>query len=48
VIKTAGWVIDLGSDGGDENGEIVAEGTQEDVATNQRSHTGEYLKKELV
>ena len=47
VIKTADWVIDLGPDGGDEGGEIVAEGTPEEVAMNQRSYTGEYLKKEL-
>ena len=48
VIKTADWVIDLGPDGGDEGGEIVAEGTPEEVAMNQRSYTGEYLKKVLV
>jgi excinuclease ABC subunit A len=47
VIKTADWVIDLGPDGGDEGGEIVAEGTPEEVAINQRSYTGEYLKKIL-
>lgn len=48
VIKTADWVIDLGPDGGDEGGEIVAEGTPEEVAMNQRSYTGEYLRKELI
>ena len=47
VIKTADWVIDLGPDGGDEGGEIVAEGTPEEVAMNQRSYTGEYLRKAL-
>ena len=47
VVKTADWVIDLGPDGGDEGGEIVAEGTPEEVAMVQRSYTGEYLKKEL-
>ena len=47
VIKTADWVIDLGPDGGDEGGEIVAEGTPEEVAMNRRSYTGEYLRKEL-
>ena len=47
VIKTADWVIDLGPDGGDDRGEIVAEGTPEEVAMNQRSYTGEYLKKAL-
>jgi excinuclease ABC subunit A len=44
VIKTADWVIDLGPEGGDEGGEIMAEGTPEKVATNKRSYTGEYLK----
>jgi excinuclease ABC subunit A len=48
VIKTADWVIDLGPEGGDEGGEIVAEGTPEQVAKNQRSYTGEYLKKILA
>jgi excinuclease ABC subunit A len=48
VIKTADWVIDLGPEGGDEGGEIVAEGTPEQIAKNQRSYTGEYLKKILV
>jgi excinuclease ABC subunit A len=47
VIKTADWVIDLGPDGGDEGGEIIAEGTPEEVALNRRSYTGEYLKEEL-
>ena len=48
VIKTADWVIDLGPDGGDEGGEIVAEGTPEEVVMNHRSYTGEYLKKVLA
>jgi excinuclease ABC subunit A len=47
VIKTADWVIDLGPDGGDEGGEVVVEGTPEEVAMNRRSYTGEYLKKAL-
>jgi excinuclease ABC subunit A len=47
VIKTADWVIDLGPDGGDEGGEIVAEGTPEEVAANQKSYTGSYLKRAL-
>jgi excinuclease ABC subunit A len=47
VIKTADWVIDLGPDGGDEGGEIVAEGTPEEIAKNLRSYTGEYLKVAL-
>lgn len=43
VIKTADWVIDLGPEGGDKGGEIVAEGTPEDVAKERRSYTGQYL-----
>jgi excinuclease ABC subunit A len=44
VIKTADWIIDLGPEGGDGGGEIIASGTPEDVAANKRSFTGEYLK----
>ena len=44
VIKTADWVIDLGPEGGDKGGEIVAEGTPEQVAEEPRSYTGAYLK----
>ncbi|GGE45181.1 excinuclease ABC subunit UvrA [Actibacterium pelagium] len=44
VIKTADWIIDIGPEGGDGGGEIVAEGTPEDVAEEPRSHTGRYLK----
>ena len=44
VIKTADWIIDLGPEGGDGGGEIVAEGTPEDVAKVARSYTGQYLK----
>jgi excinuclease ABC subunit A len=47
VIKTADWVIDLGPEGGDEGGEIVAEGTPEQITKNQRSYTGQYLKRAL-
>ena len=43
VIKTADWVIDLGPEGGDGGGEIVAEGRPEDVAVIERSVTGQYL-----
>jgi excinuclease ABC subunit A len=43
VIKTADWVIDLGPEGGDGGGEIIATGTPEDVAANKASFTGEYL-----
>jgi excinuclease ABC subunit A len=44
VIKTADWVIDLGPEGGDKGGEIVAVGTPEQVAEEPRSYTGGYLK----
>jgi excinuclease ABC subunit A len=43
VIKTADWIIDLGPEGGDGGGEIVAEGLPEDVAVVERSVTGQYL-----
>jgi excinuclease ABC subunit A len=43
VIKTADWIIDIGPEGGDGGGEIVAVGTPEDVAKVSRSHTGRYL-----
>jgi len=44
VIKTADWIVDLGPEGGDGGGEIVAQGTPEDVAKVARSYTGQYLK----
>jgi excinuclease ABC subunit A len=47
VIKTADWVIDLGPEGGDGGGRIVATGTPEAVAANAASHTGRYLKQVL-
>jgi excinuclease ABC subunit A len=43
VIKTADWIIDLGPEGGDSGGEIIAEGTPEEVAGIDASHTGRYL-----
>lgn len=43
VIKTADWIIDLGPEGGDKGGEIIAEGTPEQVAKEKRSYTGGYL-----
>jgi excinuclease ABC subunit A len=48
VIKTADWIIDLGPEGGVKGGEIVAEGTPEQVAEVARSYTGTYLKPLLV
>lgn len=47
VIKCADWIIDMGPDGGDEGGEIVAEGTPREVIKIKKSHTGQYLKKML-
>jgi excinuclease ABC subunit A len=44
VVKTADWVIDIGPEGGDGGGEIVAAGTPEDIVKVERSHTGRYLK----
>ncbi len=48
VIKTADWLIDIGPEGGDGGGRIVAEGTPEDVAKVKESYTGQYLKGLLV
>jgi excinuclease ABC subunit A len=48
VIKTADWLIDLGPDGGDKGGTIVATGTPEAVAAEPRSYTGGYLKALLA
>jgi excinuclease ABC subunit A len=47
VIKTADWVIDLGPEGGDKGGEIIASGTPEQVAEVEGSYTGQYLKTML-
>ena len=47
VIKCADYIIDLGPDGGDRGGEVIAAGTPEEVAKNERSYTGEYLRKVL-
>ena len=47
VIKTADHIIDLGPEGGDEGGYVIAEGTPEQVAATQGSYTGQYLKKYL-
>jgi excinuclease ABC subunit A len=48
VIKTADYVIDLGPEGGTGGGEIVASGTPEEVAQNERSETGKFLRKYLA
>ena len=47
VIKCADWVIDLGPEGGEAGGTVIAEGTPEDLAKKPKSHTGRYLKKTL-
>ena len=44
VLKTADWLIDLGPEGGDRGGTLVAEGTPEDLAKVPASYTGHYLK----
>jgi excinuclease ABC subunit A len=48
VVKTADWIIDMGPEGGDGGGEVVAMGTPEEIARNKRSHTGEYLRAVLA
>ena len=47
VIKTADWIIDMGPDGGDEGGKIIAEGTPEKISQCENSYTGSYLKEML-
>ena len=47
VIKTADYIIDLGPEGGDNGGRVLAEGTPEIVARNKNSYTGQYLKEYL-
>jgi excinuclease ABC subunit A len=47
VIKTADWILDLGPEGGDKGGAIIAVGTPEQIAVNDRSHTGRFLRSHL-
>ncbi len=47
IIKNADWIIDLGPEGGDKGGEIIAQGTPSEVAQNPLSYTGRFLKKDL-
>ena len=47
MIKTADYIIDIGPEGGDRGGTVVACGTPEEVAKNKRSYTGQYVKKYL-
>jgi len=48
VIKTADWIIDLGPEGGDEGGRVVAEGTPEEIAQKPGSYTGQFLRGVLA
>jgi excinuclease ABC subunit A len=48
VVKTADWIVDLGPEGGSGGGQIIAQGTPEDIAKNKNSHTGHYLQKLLA
>jgi excinuclease ABC subunit A len=48
VIKNADWIIDLGPEGGEKGGRIVAEGTIEEIAKNRNSYTGKYLREVLA
>ena len=45
VIKSADWIIDLGPDGGDAGGYVIAQGTPEEVAETEASYTGHFLKR---
>jgi excinuclease ABC subunit A len=47
VIKTSDWIIDLGPEGGDGGGEIIAEGAPKEIIKSKRSYTGRYLRKYL-
>jgi len=48
IIKSADWVIDLGPDGGDNGGEIIFEGTPDDIVNCKESYTGKYLKAKIL
>ena len=48
VIKSADWMIDLGPEGGERGGQVVATGTPEQVARNPQSHTGKFLARALT
>ena len=48
VIRCADWVIDIGPEGGDKGGTLVAEGTPETISEISESHTGRFLKQEMI
>jgi excinuclease ABC subunit A len=48
VVKTADWIVDMGPEGGDAGGEVVAQGTPEQISRNPKSYTGAYLKPVLT
>jgi len=48
VIKTADWIVDLGPEGGDKGGKVVAAGTPEQIADARDSYTGQYLRPYLA
>ncbi|MBU1201869.1 MAG: hypothetical protein KJ583_07575 [Nanoarchaeota archaeon] len=47
IVKSADHIIDLGPEGGDDGGMLIAQGTPEEVAANSKSYTGQFLKKML-
>ncbi|KKQ51187.1 MAG: UvrABC system protein A, partial [Parcubacteria group bacterium GW2011_GWD2_38_12] len=47
IIKNADWIIDMGPEGGNKGGQIVAEGAPKDIMKVKASHTGQFLKKEV-
>jgi len=47
VVKCADWIIDLGHEGGDGGGKIIAQGTPKEISKSKKSHTGKFLKKML-
>jgi len=47
LVKSADYIIDIGPDGGAKGGKVVAKGTPEDIAKNEKSYTGYYLKRVL-
>jgi len=47
LIKSSDYIIDIGPEGGDKGGQVIAKGTPEDIAMNKNSYTGKYLKRAL-